>query len=292
MERRETSSAQYLGFKAIVRLARAWPRPAQQRIAEFVARAYYLLDAQARRDLCRNLERALPPGTPPAEVRRTALRAFESFGYYLAEFLSGNVLSREFIDRHVMVSGREHLDAALRAGRGALFCTGHFSNWELAAAVVARMGYPILAIAQRHAHPDADRLFVETRRACGIEIAYSATGARAALRELAANRTVGILGDRPTGEGNVPVEFFGARTALPPGPWRLALASGAALLPGFVTRMSDEFILEIGAPLPRPGYTDRDAQVAALAQSWAHAFEEKIKQAPGQWEAFYPVWPA
>jgi KDO2-lipid IV(A) lauroyltransferase len=282
---------EYFGFKAVTGLSSILALNTRYALAGLCADLYFKLDRGARENVCANLSAVLLPDAAPSALRSEARRVFHSFGRYLVEFFGAHVLSDQYIDRHVLVAGREHIDTALKAGHGALFVSGHYSNWELGAAVVARMGYPITAITQMHAHPKVNALFVEQRTRRGVRVAHSIYGARAALKALQQNETVAILGDRPTGGATVEAGFFGRRTALPLGPWRIALSSGAALLPTFMSRREDGYLLEIGAPLNISDYTGTSEieKSQALAQAWTVYFEERVRKDPGQWEAFYPV---
>jgi KDO2-lipid IV(A) lauroyltransferase len=116
-------------------------------------------------------------------------------------------------------------------------------------------------------------------------------GAKGALKALRHNQTVALMGDRPTGGPVIAVRFFGRRTCLPQGPWRIALVSGAALLPAFMhRRCNGGFTLEIGAPLHTPAAGTLAERMAAQAQAWADSFAARLRADPGQWAAFRSVW--
>lgn len=281
----------YAAYKAIGRLASTLPLSSQYAIARFAADAYFKLDRHARESVCANLSAVMPTNAAPWEIRHAARSVFQSFGRYLTEFFGFENFSGQYIDRHVTIQGREHVEAALKLGRGALFCSGHYSNWELGPATVARMGYPVLAVTQMHAHPKINALFVQQRARRGVEVVHSRDGATRAMKALMNNRTVALLGDRPTGGPTVEVELFGRKTQLPQGPWRIALRTGAALLPTFVIRRPDNtYILEISAPLSIPLYNDPIKNVQGLAQTWALHWEAQVKSDPSQWEVFSPIW--
>ncbi|MFH0939276.1 MAG: lysophospholipid acyltransferase family protein [Planctomycetota bacterium] len=281
----------YSMYKAIIGLASVLPRECQYQIAYRVADLNYLLDYQARRIVKDNVRIILGSDAPEANVRRESRWVFRSFGMYLCEFFGHRQFGPRFIDQHVVVRGREHLDAALAQGRGALFCSGHYSNWELGATVVAHLNYPIVAIVQMHGEPKINELFVKQREASGIQVVHSRHGATAAIKALRQNRTVAILGDRTTGGPVVQVQLCGRRTYLPQGPWRIALVSGAALLPTFVCRRFNyNYTLEIGAPIPVPQTGSRHERLTAMAQAWANCFETRLRADPSQWATFFRFW--
>lgn len=288
-----SAAFQRFGFKAISGLCGILPRRVQYALSRPVSRLYYMAHADARRNVQSNLRGLLGPEASERLVRREARGVFRSFGYYLCEFFSSAHWDAEFFDSHCIINGREHVDAALKHGRGAIFCPGHYSSWELGAMLVAHMGVPITAVVQAHADPENHALFVKQRAAKGIHVVASQHGAKGALRALRSNQTVALMGDRSTGGPQVPVTFFGKTAWLPQGPWRIALISGAALLPTFIVRRANcNFTLDIGAPIPHPEAGTLQERMRAMAQAWAQCFEARLRADPSQWAAFTDVWAA
>ncbi|MCW8133045.1 MAG: lysophospholipid acyltransferase family protein [Planctomycetota bacterium] len=281
----------YHTFKAISHLASSLPKGIQYPVACALADAYYLASRRARTAVKANLRVILGPDATEKAVRREARWAFRSFGMYLCEFFGYRRFGPAYLDEHVRVIGREHLDKALAAGRGALFVSGHYSNWELGASMVGHLGYPILIVAQMHRDPRVNELFVGQRARHGVSVAHTEVGALAALRALRENRPVAILGDRPTGGPTVDVELFGKPVAFPQGPWRIALSTGAPILPTFVHRTyHGGYTLEIGEALNVPAGLKREERIGGFAQAFARCLQAKIAAAPSQWAAFYEVW--
>ena len=286
------SFSTYIGYKAILALSNVLPRSWQYAIAHVVADAHYLLDRPARESVKANL-RAILPDAPEARIREDARWVFRSFGMYLCEFFGYRRFGPAFIDAHVSVQGRQHLDAARALGRGAILCSAHYSNWELGATTVAHLGYPITAIVQMHPQPRIHELFVQQRAARGVQVFPSAHGAKAALKALRRNGTVAMLGDRTTGGPVVAATLFGRRTLLPQGPWRIAYVSGAPILPAFIHReFNNNYTLQFGAPIvpPAAAECERNAAMCGMAQAWAACLEARLRANPCQWAAFRPFW--
>ena len=57
--------------------------------------------------------------------------------------------------RLVEIRGREHLEAALAAGKGALVCTGHFHSHDSGFSVLHASGFPVTTIGRRGYNYDA-----------------------------------------------------------------------------------------------------------------------------------------
>lgn len=282
----------YWTYRSLTALASSLPRSLQYWCAYRFADAWYLLGGPKRRAVQANMRAVLGPEVPEAAVRREARWVFRSFGVYLCEFFGYRQFGPRYMDACIEVQGREHLDAALAGGRGALFVSGHYSNWEIAASKMAHLGYPIVIVTQEHDDPRVNELFVSQRERHGVTVRHTKGGARAALRGLRENRPVAILADRTTGGPTVEVELFGRRTPLPQGPWYIAAETGAPVLPTFMHRRTNfSYVVHVGAPLYAARTGTRDEKAAALAQAWARHLEARIRTDPAQWTVFYPVWP-
>ena len=85
---------------------------------------------------------------------------------------------------------------------------------------------------------------------------------------------------------HVPVRLCGQDVSFPSGPARMALGSGAALLPLFVVRgTATPFAVVIEAPLERPdGCCGAEAE-AAMARAFARRYERRLGEVPG-WMRF------
>ncbi|MEI8013151.1 MAG: hypothetical protein WCI27_11860, partial [Candidatus Omnitrophota bacterium] len=80
-------------------------------------------------------------------ARRDARRVFLNFGRYLVDFfLMYKMVDAAFIRDHVTVKGLEHLKTALELGRGGVILTAHIGNWEMGAAVLSQLNFPVTAI--------------------------------------------------------------------------------------------------------------------------------------------------
>jgi KDO2-lipid IV(A) lauroyltransferase len=111
------------------------------------------------------------------------------------------------------------------------------------------------------------------------------------LRALRRNQVVALQGDRDFNDRGVPVEFFGGSASFPAGPFHLAIASGAPVLPAFVAYTSGHrFTLEIGAPIHLEPTGDRHADVRTGLERWVAVLEAAVRRWPTQWYTFYDYW--
>jgi KDO2-lipid IV(A) lauroyltransferase len=91
------------------------------------------------------------------------------------------------------------------------------------------------------------------------------------------------------------VDFFGALAEVPAGPARLALRTGARVIPAVMAREPghDELIrpiLDFDLRFQPSG--DEEQDVREITQQIMSSLERFIRQYPDQWFMFRPMWPA
>ncbi|MDR1519605.1 MAG: lysophospholipid acyltransferase family protein [Planctomycetota bacterium] len=285
----------YLAFRLIIALCDLLP----QRFLYFIAlRAadanYYWLDPAGRRAVEDNL-RVVLPGASPERIAKEARWVFRNFAKYLSEFFRFRHFDRAFFQTNMAIFGLEHIDAALAAGKGCVVSSAHLSNWELGAAGLSILaGKKLTVSAARHRYGRINRLFMRERERMGLLVADMEKNAGLALmRALRRNEAVGVMGDRDPTEQGVKIRFFGRNCRFPQGPARLALATGAPLIPAFCLRRSnDSFSCVFHPPIPVPAEGDRDEKVRLMTQVFADLIADTIRLHPEQWAVFYPFWDA
>jgi KDO2-lipid IV(A) lauroyltransferase len=114
------------------------------------------------------------------------------------------------------------------------------------------------------------------------------SSAREALRALRRGEVLCLAADIDKAGTGVLVSFLGRRVYLPAGPARLALRTGASLIPGYARPLpGGRHEARMLDPIPLPTAGDPESRVVQLTQSIAESFEKMIWMDPGQWFAFH-----
>jgi KDO2-lipid IV(A) lauroyltransferase len=139
-------------------------------------------------------------------------------------------------------------------------------------------------------------LVVDQRAKLGMSVIQSEGSLRRIMRVLQDGGSVATPVDRPLAEGDgVPITFFGRRCYVPGGTARLALKTGAYVMPGFVWNdevYSSTYYGYAAEPILYEPTSDRDTDVIALTQRIYTEIEHVVRQHPTQWYMFRPFWPA
>src|SRR5580700_6101608 len=276
------------------------PAALSYRMASWRGNWHFRCQAGKRTEMARNLRLVLGDELSPAAAQQVTREWFR-LGSCAAVDVMRLRRGTQPLRRLVEIRGREHLEAALAAGKGALVCTGHFHSHDSGFSVLHASGFPVTSIGRRGYNYDADISSAERwlwelyfrpmrryRQRPTIEPwpgrPQVAALAAAALR---ANEVVRVTIDAPPLEGDraraVEVPFLGRQARLLPGAVTLAQVTGAPLLIGIVYRAADyrHQVLEISAPVPV------DGDIKTVFERCAAEVSAAIRRSPAHWE-FWP----
>jgi KDO2-lipid IV(A) lauroyltransferase len=214
------------------------------------------------------------------------------FGRVLLDVLWMADRDRATILGQVDVSGAEHVEAALAAGRGALLVTAHIGNWELHGMAHGWLFGPIGVVARPLDNPALDARLCDVRRRPGNTVIYKKRALPQVLRLLRENRGVAFLIDQNVQAGDgVFVDFFGRPAATTTVAAALALKTGCALIPTH-TELGDDgrYALVYEPPLAAPSTGDRAADVRRLTQRLTGVIEGWVRRRPEQWLWLHRRW--
>lgn len=224
------------------------------------------------------------------DIRRLARGVFRHFGHSTAELLALRDPDKLFARLAVSLEGLEYLDQTCQEGRGVVFVSGHFGNWELMGAYLAYRGYPIHAVAREPRQPVLREMIEEYRSRVGLRVYYT-NGNRALpmVRALRRGEILGLLIDiRTEGQGRW-VEFLGRPAYTLAGPASLVAGTGARLIYGYSVRTGPRayrFViqppLQIDVPAARSG-PEWDDYVGRVLTSLNSRLSTVIEQFPEQW---------
>jgi lauroyl/myristoyl acyltransferase len=251
----------------------------------------YRLMQKGTRALLENLA-VMFPEMELRERQRLALRTYRSYARDVIDFIRSLRMTADETRRLVSRFETSALEEAMAEGRGAILLSGHFGNWEIGGVLFRRLTpYGLSVVARPEVSPAVHRLRLEMRTTLGVETIEVRQHLETALRirqRLEKNEVVAMLLDRHFGKDFVEVSFFGRRTGFLRTPALLASLAGAPLVPCFIYREHDGFVVQCGPLIRVP--SDGDASVRGAIQKVAAMIEDHIRRYPHYWYQFYPFW--
>jgi KDO2-lipid IV(A) lauroyltransferase len=282
--------AEYALARTLETAVATLPERAADAVGRRLGRGLYRIGLR-RQTVLDNLRLAFPE-KDDAWHRRTALASYEHLGREAAAMLRLSKLDAAAIVQRTVPRGWDELDAALAEKKGVLLVTGHYGNWEIAAATVASRGVPIAAIVRKQGNRLVDARLNELRRRLGVETITQREAPSRVPRLLRRGGVIGIVGDQDARRAGVFVPFFGRPASTHRGPALFALRLGAPVFSCVARRLPEAGVrYEVAGervPVVRTG--DLEADVHALTAELAARLEARVRVAPEQYFWFHRRW--
>jgi phosphatidylinositol dimannoside acyltransferase len=269
-------------------MVRAMPEFAARNV--FDAGALYASRNGGPAQLRKNLARVI--GVPPKDVPGSLMRAsLASYARYWREAFRLPTMDLHAVGQELAktVVGQEHLDAALAEGRGAVMALPHSGNWDMAGVWLAQTYGRFTTVAERLKPESLYRRFIAYRESLGFEVIPLSGGQQPSFQLLSErlqdNKVVCLMAERDLTRSGVQVDFFGEPTRMPAGSAKLAIETGAALLPVHCWYEGDTTRIEIYPPLDCAS-----GDVGVITQALADVFARNIAEYPADWHMLQPQW--
>jgi KDO2-lipid IV(A) lauroyltransferase len=261
----------------------------------------FLSWTEKRAEVMGSLRLVLGAGLGQQEAKRLARDIFRVRACEVVDLMRLRGRARS-LGKLVEIRGREHLDAALAGGKGAILCGAHFGSYDSAFSLLHASGFPVTTIGRwwwkypPGGSPGMRRMWnlVYARRLLRhrqrpniepwpgrVQVALNAAGV------LHDNEVLTICSDAPPLDAElaraIDVPFLGRQARLLPGVVSLAQLTGAPVLMAFAHRCADyrHQVLEISPPVPMQGET-----ATAFGRCVA-AIDAAIRTNPIEWDFWF-----
>jgi KDO2-lipid IV(A) lauroyltransferase len=291
---RITHGIGYWGWRIGARIAQRLPSRPLYAFAVVLGEIGYVAWTTKRRIAKHNFAIVLGRPSSDRQVAQVARRSFRNFAKYVVEIMRFPTLGVADFERLVAIEGWEHLRGALAHGKGVIFVSIHFGNFELGGARISDE-IPLNVIADELENQRLMDLLVGNRAHKNITLLTPDGAAKKVLHALRRNEMVGLmmdLGPRAQAFETVDAEFFGTPTSFPAVAASLARVSGAPIVVSACVRHRDNTFTGIALA---PIFVERTKQAAEdvqrATQAIARGLETFVSRWPDQWYIFRPMWP-
>jgi lauroyl/myristoyl acyltransferase len=289
------SATSHVWFPGSLMFARSVPRWISYPIARGIGGTYFRLRPKYMKAIRGNLSVILGQPEDSERVRRAADEMVRGHASAWLDFLhfaarppeEAALLIESVIGFSRLVEGR-------LKGKGIVLLTAHLGNWEVGGLMLAEVKQPIHVVLVPDLFAGVERVRRRMHARAGVtEIPVDRTflPTLAVLRALDGNGIVAMQGDRDFDNTGISAPFFGREAYFPRGPLRVAMATGAVVLPAFIVGVpGGRYRAIIEEPLAIEAAGDRDAALRRNIALYVAVLERYVKTYPEQWYCFYPFW--
>jgi len=282
----------YLGLRILQPIVLFLPRKFSFQIGKVLARLAFFFILKEREKTIRHLTLAYAGEKTTQEIYGLAYRVFLHWGEAVVEALRVPRLNRDKVDRLVETGdGLAKIERILDEGKGMILLTAHLGNWELLAALVRLHGHPGTVVGKEIYYEKYNQEILRLRGHITLRTIYQDASPRELLEVLRKKEILGILPDQDIDslEG-IFVPFFGRPAYTVTSPVKLALVSGAPIVPVFLVRHGPHYRLLVEEPIRVEKKEDREDTIREYTERWSRVIEDKIRTYPEQWVWMHRRW--
>ena len=280
----------YLGY-FLYRFATFWvkciPVESLASYGEKLGRLAFHLLRRWRRVAFANLNLALGKEKSQDEIRWICRELFKNIGRDILEVYRCPDFNDGYFKKLVRFEGKEHLDGAMKQGKGAIVLSAHLGNFPLMCARLAREGYPTSIVARDPENPKTAKAITSLRDAVGLESIPGEPRMACVSRcfkALKENRFLILQIDQNAPVTEAWVDFFGCLVPTFKGPVLFSMRTGAPILPIFIRRNSDNLHqITIHPPFTLNITGNAEKDITSNTALLTKIIEEAIREYPEQW---------
>ncbi|WP_420267164.1 lysophospholipid acyltransferase family protein [Candidatus Magnetominusculus dajiuhuensis] len=162
----------------------------------------------------------------------------------MEELLLGT-LSKETIERIITYEGCDNLKESVDKGRGTIILLSHFGSFFMILPALAFKGYRISQIVGPSPYRNKiQKMILRARHSenakLPVRFIFSENGLRPIFNALKNNELIAMALDGRAGDVWVDVQFFGRTAHFSQGILKLAIKTGATILPTYIIRQQDD----------------------------------------------------
>jgi KDO2-lipid IV(A) lauroyltransferase len=283
---------EYVPVWILIQVLRWLPRPLARAMCSGVAILLFAILPRLRNVGYRNLELAFPQKSL-RERRRILRGVYVSLGRLLSEIPKFSSYTRDNVGHIAIYDGFENFERARSRGKGVLFLTAHLGGWEIGSFVHSLNGNPMNIVVRPLDNPYVDAFVDRYRTLHGNRTFGKQDFARGLLTSMKRGEVVGILMDtNMTPPQGAFVDFFGVPACTATGVARVALHTGAAVLPAFTVWDNDlgKYKIRFDPPLQMVKTGDDEADAIANTALFTKVIENYARRYPEQWLWVHRRW--
>ncbi|MDL2252079.1 lysophospholipid acyltransferase family protein [Odoribacter sp. OttesenSCG-928-J03] len=247
-----------------------------------------------RKNILKQLSLAYGKEKNAEELYRMGQEVFIHLSKTFTDYaIFSQMTTRQQFSKYFTVEGEEHLQKAYEKGKGVLCLVPHTAGWEFSAIMPPVLGYETSAVSCEIRNPALNRLLIGLREKRAMKNISRKKNTYEKLVDVLHNGECLIImidQDSKKVRGEF-LQFFGMNAYTPLGCARLAMETGAAVVPMATFRRPDDtYLFKI---LPEEEFQlsgDKEFDLRHNTQIYNDIMESLIRQYPTQWVWMHKRW--
>ncbi|TET14637.1 MAG: hypothetical protein E3J81_06300, partial [Dehalococcoidia bacterium] len=230
----------YLAFKITGFTIAYLPTRVGYLLTRFVADMLYVFWPPLRAAVAANMRPVLGSEVDNATLRRAVRGVLRNATKNYFDLIHLPHMKLDNIDSRITTHGWHNFEDALSRGKGVIVVTAHLGSFDMAGQMLAARSAKVTVLVEPLEPPALLNHVIALRRSKGLTCMPTQSGVLEVVTQaLQRGEAVGLVCDRDIGKDGFKATFFGKETTFPTGAVRIAMRTGAAVVPAFNLRRGD-----------------------------------------------------
>jgi len=277
------------GFMSILGLI---PPSAGRFLGKFMGRIWFTFDKKHKKTTLDSLGHTYSSEMNSHTRWLLARRVFENTATMLFEHTRFHRMKPDEYADFFEIRGLHNFKAAQAKGRGILCFSGHLGNWEQAASITHLTGVTFSVVYKKLESSVLENYVKTMRASTGCKMLPLHNALDGVFKSLARGEAVGLIVDQNSRKRHhsIFIDFLGRKASANTGLARIALRSGAPVIPILTYRKNGKTYLEFLPEIPLTHTNNEKADILANTQAYHATLEDYIRKYPDQWFWIHNRW--
>lgn len=259
-------------------------------IARVVAYLVYILSPSLRASIRDNMRHVLGPEASDAELKQATRGVLTNTARNYFDLIKLPHLKPDDIKDCIVPHNWHNVEDALKQGKGVVLVTAHLGSFDTAAQIFTTYSVQVTILVEPLKPPSLLKHVTALRASHGINFVPTELGSlEIMIRALRRGEAILFVCDRDIAGNGLKSNFFGEETTMPTAAMRIAMRTGAVVVPTFNLRRDDgryDAFFEPAVDIIPKG----DGALERNIEKVAHIMERYIESCPEQWVVLSPIW--
>ena len=227
-----------------------------------------------------NIRRAIPT-IEEVRLNKISKLMWNNYGRVFAEYMFIKKFRQSGLSNNIVIEGGEILENIKRNKQRVVFISGHFSNFELMAMQIEKMGIKVAAIYRPLNNIFLNRIMEKIRKnyICEFQIKKGIGGTKELVRLIKDGFSTALMIDQRVSEG-IQSNFFGEKAFTTTIPAQLVKKYKIPVVPIFIERFDDiKFKMTVNKPIN----FEENKSVEDITNELNKLLENMILKKPNYW---------
>jgi KDO2-lipid IV(A) lauroyltransferase len=258
--------------------------------ASLVADFAYILFPAASDGVTDNMRHVLGANADSAVLKRATRGVLRNVAKNYFDLIKVPHMRLDEIESRLTVYGWQYLEDALDKKRGVILVTAHLGSFDIGAQVFAIRSVKTTVLVESLKPPSLLNHVIALRKSHGVSFVPSETGTLELLMQsLRRGEAILIACDRDISGHGMSSFFFDEETTLPTVAVRIAMCTGAAVVPIFNRRDRDgKYVIYVEPAIDM--LATGNGAVSKNLELVARVMEKHIRRCPQQWATLSSIW--